>query len=73
MGYFSNGIEGELYREQWCEQCVHDVSEEGCCSVWAFHLMWNYDAVGKDADGTKGVVLNTFIPIDGIVHENQKG
>lgn len=45
MGYFSNGTEGELYQEHFCDRCVHDVN--GDCPVWAAHLIHNYDECNK--------------------------
>ncbi|MHC4753124.1 MAG: hypothetical protein ACYTFW_25075 [Planctomycetota bacterium] len=62
MAYFSNGTEGEIYREKYCAKCIHEED----CVIWDLHLLWNYDAVGKDADKTKSMALNTLIPVDGI-------
>lgn len=43
MGYFSNGTEGEIYREKHCDHCVHDGHGENACAVWGLHLLHNYD------------------------------
>lgn len=44
MGYFSNGTEGELYRERWCERCVHDGNhdDDPFCPIWNLHLEHAY-------------------------------
>jgi len=60
--YFSNGTEGEMFYERNCARCIHD-TEQGC-PVWALHLLWNYDAVGRDADQDKRMALDMFIPRD---------
>ena len=63
MGYFSNGTEGELYQEQWCARCWHDVAfrerGEGIgCPIWGSHLLHNYER-----DDAKVLdVLNRLIP-----------
>jgi hypothetical protein len=58
MGYFSSGAEGELYRERYCERCVHDQGE-AFCPVWEAHLWHNY---GQHGDGDVGEVLGLLIP-----------
>lgn len=40
MGYFSNGTEGELYREAYCDKCIFD--REQRCPIWNLHLALNY-------------------------------
>ena len=65
MAYFSNGTEGEYYQEKYCDRCVHDDTEAGC-PVWALHMEWNFDAVGKDKDETKAQALDTLWPRDGV-------
>ncbi len=66
MGYFSNGTEGEMYMEHYCYRCMNwrdnGTGTEGC-PIIDLHLLWNYDAVGKDADKTKATALSQFIPI----------
>jgi hypothetical protein len=69
MGYFSNGSEGMEYMARYCERCVNfrdnGSGSEGC-PIMDLHLLWNYDAVGKNADKAKTDALNHFIPRDGI-------
>lgn len=55
MGYFSNGTEGALYYEQFCDRCVHD--ENQGCPIWNAHLMFNYQE-GNKPDS----VLHILIP-----------
>ena len=64
MGYFSNGSQGADYQAKFCDHCFHDW--ENNCPILLLHLMWNYDAVGKNADKTKEIALETFIPTEGI-------
>lgn len=69
MAYFSNGTEGDLYYERWCERCIH---QGGCsdpyCPIWELHLIWNYDACEPKTavDVTKKAALEAFIPREGI-------
>jgi len=46
MGYFSNGTEGEIYEEEFCRKCVHDINYN--CSVLLLHRIHNYDACNND-------------------------
>ena len=62
MGYFSNGTEGDAYREAHCAKCVHD-QEEGGCPVWNAHLTFNSAQLKEDdGDGPLGQVLAMLIP-----------
>jgi len=61
MAYFSNSSEGDYYYARYCEQCVHNDLETGC-PVWQLHFMWNYDAVGDNADETKAEALDSLWP-----------
>ena len=74
MGYFPNGTSAEIYTAQFCAHCVnwrHDEqSDTFGCPIMDLHMLWNYEAVGKDADETKHAALAHFIPIDKI--ENQQ-
>lgn len=56
MAYFSNGIEGMIYQEQWCNRCVHDDADGGC-PVWNAHLDRNYDECSKPES-----ILHMLIP-----------
>jgi hypothetical protein len=73
MGYFSNGCEGSDYEERYCSRCIHrpDYDKLIDCPILTLHSMWNYDAVGKNADAVKKTVLDTFIPqtADGLENE----
>ena len=62
MGYFSNGTEGEIYAERFCERCVHN---EGC-AVWTAHMLHNY----RDCNDP-GSILHILIPRseDGVGNE----
>ena len=40
MAYFSNGEEGQLYREGFCQVCVHDKNRS--CPIWNLHVLFNY-------------------------------
>lgn len=65
MGYFPNGSEAENYQATFCWKCVNwrdnGSGSEGC-PIMDLHFIWNYDAVGKNADATKKRALDLFIP-----------
>lgn len=50
MGYFPNGTSSEIYFDQWCSKCQHmpEDPEDGGCSVWLAHLLYNYDFCNED-------------------------
>lgn len=54
MAYFSNGTEGEMYQEAYCDKCVHG---GGSCAVWLAHNLHNY----RDCND-KESVLHLLIP-----------
>ena len=64
MGYFSNGTEGMLYRDQYCDRCKHDVDSD--CPVWLVHLLYNSDECNN-----KDSILHKLIPRseDGLSNE----
>lgn len=68
MGYFSNGTEGELFKERYCYGCQNLKEDEefggDYCPILDLHLLWNYDAVGCNADQTKKMALDHFIRRD---------
>lgn len=70
MGYFPNGTSAEFYMEQYCAHCRnwrHDKDTDTYgCPIMDLHMIWNYDAVGKDADQIKHDALAAFIPMDRI-------
>ena len=49
MGYFSNGTEGLMYEEEYCEKCIHGQSEDGCvkCPLWGMQYDHNYEECNK--------------------------
>ena len=53
MGYFSNGSEGMLYEEQYCDRCEH---QDGC-AVWMAHNIYNYDECNNPKS-----ILHLLIP-----------
>lgn len=55
MGYFSNGTEGELYREAYCDKCRWDKGNQ--CPIWNAHLVFNYEECNKPES-----VLHMLIP-----------
>ncbi len=62
MGYFSNGTEGECYREKWCDRCVHAEQERAdpdaaLCAVWTLHLLHSYEDCNKPTS-----MLHVLIP-----------
>jgi len=59
MGYFSNGTEGALYEDAYCDKCVHKHPEHGCPALEA-HLMWNYEECIK-----RDSILHKIIPPNG--------
>lgn len=61
MAYFSNGTEGMIWEEQWCNRCVHnkDPEEDGGCVVLFVHLLHNYDQTDNEALES---VLGCLIP-----------
>lgn len=64
MGYFSNGTEGELYEERYCNRCIH---QDDPCAVWLLHMLHNYDECNN-----KDSMLHVLIPINGITNERCK-
>jgi hypothetical protein len=67
MAYFANGSEADYYEEKYCERCVHYPGDSHeICPVMELHQMWNYDAVGKDADETKKEALEMLWPRKGV-------
>lgn len=63
MGYFSNGTEGEMYREQYCDRCIHGQDQEKGCAVWDLHLQHNYESCSNPI---VEAMLNTLIPKKGV-------
>lgn len=70
MAYFSNGTEGEVYRDHYCSKCVHD--QEHNCSVWLAHLLYNYSfqeksmldlLIPRSKNGLGNEKCTMFIPL----------
>jgi len=55
MGYFSNGTEGMMYQEDYCDRCVHDADQS--CPIWNAHMLFNYEECNKPAS-----ILHMLIP-----------
>lgn len=70
MAYFSNGTEGEVYRERFCDRCLYD-ERDGGCPIWFAHLAYCHDEHGKPG----GAILDLLIPMlphtfsDGITYK----
>lgn len=66
MTYFPNGESGMMFMEHFCSRCKNmrdknDGRGEGC-PIIDLHILWNYDAIGVDADKVKHEALEHFIP-----------
>lgn len=61
MGYFSNGIEGEMYKAEYCARCQHQKLDDGGCAVWMAHLIRNYDECNNEDS-----ILHMLIPREGV-------
>ena len=55
MGYFSNGTEGEMYEEEYCNKCIHDENQD--CVILLAHHLYNYE----DCNNKKSI-LHILIP-----------
>jgi len=68
MAYFSNGTDGDLYREHWCGRCANngdDRGDEGC-AVWDAHFLYNGD---QHKNKLVAELLSTLIPRGGLRNE----
>lgn len=47
MAYFSNGTEGLIYQDRYCDKCRHykldKASDTYGCPVWDIHSLYNGD------------------------------
>lgn len=59
MGYFSNGTEGMMYEDAYCNKCEHN-TEDGC-PIWLAHIAFNYRQKKEVEE-----ILNMLIPREGI-------
>lgn len=63
MAYFSNGTEGDIFRESNCDKCVHDLRSG--CRIWLLHLTRNYEQTQGTPEGKEiKFILNELIPQD---------
>jgi hypothetical protein len=70
MGYFSNGTEGGIFREEFCYRCRNwgadsrsrETDEPGC-PIMDAHLLHGYGAKGEVKD-----ILDLLIERDGITN-----
>ena len=62
MGHFSNGTEGMMYQEEYCERCLNyrdkDDGRGYGCPIWDAHLIADFQ--NKD----HRYILDVLIPID---------
>ena len=59
MAYFSNGLEGQAYMEQYCHKCWHYDD----CPVMLIHVLYNSE---QHTDEKVKAILDMLIPTDGI-------
>ena len=54
MGYFSNGTEGMIFTEMFCERCVNwrdlDDNRGPGCPIWDAHLMFAYEECNSESN-----------------------
>ena len=62
MADFSNGTEGMMYEEQYCDKCVHQGDENSGCMVWLAHLCHAYDLCNSKTPGKE--ILDMLIPMN---------
>ena len=66
MAYFPNGTSGMVYMERYCCRCKNwkdlDDGRGFGCPIWDIHMIFNYDAVGKNGNKDIKQILDTLIP-----------
>lgn len=60
MGYFTNGIEGADYQEEYYNHCLHDKNED--CDIWLIHIIYNNDR--EKTPEKQPDILDMLIPRD---------
>jgi len=64
MGYFSNGTEGDCYREEYCFRCQNWAQRPGeggeGCPIMDLHFWWSYKLCNSRSLGKK--FLDFLIP-----------
>ena len=65
MGYFSNGTEGDMYRDQYCFSCTHWKEDDSLrgegCPVMDLHFLYNHDQLKPGGESIKAM-LSMLIP-----------
>lgn len=61
MGYFSNGIEGDMYEAQYCGNCAHNDAETGC-PVMLCHILYAYEECNNRGKTNAANMLDILIP-----------
>ena len=68
MGYFSNGTEGRLYQERFCDRCIHDNPQKDIyCPIWNLHLLHNSQECNKPDS-----FLHALIPLSADKLDNER-
>jgi hypothetical protein len=64
MGYFSNGAEGEMYEEEYCNRCIHgpEQNPDSMCTVWSLHMLLNYELCNAPDNNPGRIALDMLIP-----------
>ena len=57
MGYFSNSSEGMAYEARYCDRCLNQKPNDGGCTVWLAHMLFNYQECNKEDS-----ILHLLIP-----------
>ncbi len=61
MAYFSNGTEGEMYRERWCFRCEFlPQSDDADCPIWSAHFFYVHD---RQKNPAVKDILDMLIPM----------
>lgn len=69
MGYFPNGIAGDMFEAQWCNRCVHENDEKGC-PVMLAHILYAYELCNDDPAKSKAKhMLDMLIPEKGAFND----
>ena len=63
MAYFSNGTEGMMYEERYCENCIYySNNPDEVCPIMEAHFLYGYELCNKKEDPGK-VILDLLIPM----------
>lgn len=68
MAYFSNGTEGLMYNERYCERCqnwgrdaISEKTEVPGCPIWDAHMVYAYEECNSDSNAKH--ILDALIPM----------